>query len=99
MYKNYLCGRSYLYSLIFTSGVVVTLLLPGQLRAQSENIATAQQLSSVFTAVAEQAVPAVVFINVEKAVDAQHGPFPFNNPLEEFGDEFVKRFFRWREQS
>ncbi len=52
-----------------------------------------------FAHVAQQATPAVVFIQVEKQVDVgRQGPMPFNNPYELFGDEFFERFFGRRFQ-
>jgi serine protease Do len=45
--------------------------------------------------VAQQAVPAVVFITVETAVATQH-PGPFNKPFDWFGEDFMERFFGQR---
>ena len=45
-----------------------------------------------FSAVAEQATPAVVFIQVEKQIPAS-GRYFFNNPFDLFGEEFSERFF------
>jgi serine protease Do len=56
---------------------------------------TARELSSTFTAVSRQALPAVVFITVERTVESE-GPFSFNNPFDLFGEEFFERFFRRR---
>jgi len=42
--------------------------------------------------VARQAVPAVVFITVEKTLESRH-PTALNNPFEGFGEDFLERFF------
>jgi serine protease Do len=42
--------------------------------------------------VARQAVPAVVFVTVEKTVESRN-PTAFNNPFEGFGEDFFERFF------
>lgn len=47
-----------------------------------------------FSAVAAQATPAVVFIQVEKQIPMGGGmPYAFNDPFELFGDDFAQRFF------
>jgi serine protease Do len=52
-----------------------------------------QQTSKAFTAVAKKAIPGVVFIKVQGAVDQEEyvdgGPTPFD----QFGDDFFRRFF------
>jgi len=42
--------------------------------------------------VARQAVPAVVFITVEKTLESRN-PSALNNPFEGFGEDFLQRFF------
>jgi serine protease Do len=42
--------------------------------------------------VARQAVPAVVFVTVEKTVESRN-PTGLNNPFEGFGEDFLERFF------
>jgi serine protease Do len=50
-----------------------------------------------FTHVAQEATPAVVFIQVEKKVPAGNmGGFFFNNPYDLFGEDFFERFFGQR---
>ncbi len=46
-----------------------------------------------FAAVAAQATPAVVFIQVEKQVPAGNMQYYFNNPFDLFGEEFGRQFF------
>lgn len=46
-----------------------------------------------FSVVAEQAIPAVVFIQVEKQVPVGQMSYSFNNPADLFGEEFFERFF------
>ncbi|MFZ4394957.1 MAG: DegQ family serine endoprotease [Kiritimatiellia bacterium] len=50
-----------------------------------------------FSFVAKKVTPAVVFIQVEKTIQAPQGPaspFFFNDPADLFGEEFSERFFR-----
>jgi serine protease Do len=68
------------------------LLLPVGIQAQAPATSTARELSNAFRSVARQAVPAVVFITVEKTLDSRN-PFAFNNPFEGFGQDFLERFF------
>jgi serine protease Do len=78
---------------------MMLMLLPAlgaQEQKVDEALHTAQSLSRAFTLVAKRALPAVVFIKVEKTVEAEPGSFPFNNPFDLFGEEFFERFFRWR---
>jgi serine protease Do len=59
---------------------------------------TLRATSKAFSAVAKKAVPAVVFIKVEKTIEAgsAEAPSQFNDPYDFFGDEFFNRFFRDR---
>jgi serine protease Do len=50
------------------------------------------QTSKAFTAVAKKATPAVVFIKVQGAPE-QEETAPFQNPYDQFGDDFFNRFF------
>jgi serine protease Do len=43
--------------------------------------------------VAQKAMPAVVFIQVEKRTSSGQPPFGYNNPFDLFGEEFFERFF------
>ena len=71
------------------------LFLPPQIQAQAPVPPAARELSHAFTNAARQALPAVVFITVEKTVETRN-PGSSNNPFESFGEEFFERFFRWR---
>src|SRR5215471_11824259 len=71
------------------------LLLPLGTQAQTPATSTARELSNAFRSVARQAVPAVVFITVEKTVETRR-PFSFNNPFDWFGEDFFERFFQRR---
>lgn len=66
--------------------------------AYGNELDTLRQTSKAFSAVAKKAVPAVVFIKVEKTIEAGSAEAPpqFNDPYDFFGDEFFNRFFRDR---
>jgi serine protease Do len=66
------------------------LLSPGT-QAQTPNASAARELSNAFRSVARQALPAVVFITVDKT--ATRRPLPFTNPFGGFGEDFLERFF------
>ncbi len=66
------------------------LLLPPDVLAQKAGLESLRQTGLAFREVAKQVSPAVVFIKVEKEVEAQASRNPFNSP---FGDEFFRRFF------
>jgi len=68
------------------------LLLPVGTQAQTPATSAARELSTAFRSVARQTVPAVVFITVEKTLDARD-PSALNNPFEGFGQDFLERFF------
>jgi serine protease Do len=68
------------------------LLLPVGTQAQTPATSTARELSNAFRSVARQAVPAVVFITVEKTLDSRN-PSALNNSFEGFGQDFLERFF------
>lgn len=78
--------------------VAFMVLIPLSLLAQEQNQAPSvvRNLSQVFTNVADEAVPAVVYVTVEKTVETERSPFGFNNPFEQFNEEFFERFFRRR---
>ncbi|MHC4432138.1 MAG: DegQ family serine endoprotease [Planctomycetota bacterium] len=70
--------------------------------AESDKLELLRQTSEAFSSVAAEAVPAVVFIRVERTIEtgAMTGPgvpFGFNDPFGFFGDEFYDRFFRGRQ--
>src|SRR4030095_13488336 len=68
------------------------LLFPAGTHAQTPATSTARELSTAFRSVARQAVPAVVFITVEKTLESRN-PTALNNPFEGFGEDFLERFF------
>jgi len=78
----------------------IVILAAGQsvFAAGLESVNAAKQMSKAFASVAREAMPAVVFIQVEKTVETgqvfgRQTPFGFNDPFEQFNDEFFKRFF------
>ena len=74
--------------------VLVTLMLPGLVKAAEEETAILRQTSKAFSSVVKQATPAVVHVQVEKTVrSSQSGP-QFNNPFFErfFGPDFQRQF-------
>jgi serine protease Do len=52
-----------------------------------------EQISKSFTAVAKKAMPAAVFIKVQGVVDDEGMPESYQNPFDQFGDDFFNRFF------
>jgi serine protease Do len=75
--------------------VMGLLCLPSPGWAQSHTEA-AKELSSAFSAAAKAAMPAVVSIKVEKAVEVNPrmgGSSQLNDPSGQFGDDFFRRFF------
>ena len=69
--------------------------------AEAHELDNLRQTSKAFSAVAKNAVPAVVFIKVEKTVETgstrgSAAPNQYNDPFGFFGDEFFERFFRDR---
>ncbi len=66
---------------------------PAGAEAVKEEVQILKKASKAFTDVARTAIPAVVFIHVEKTIDAGEGARPFNDPYGLFGDEFLQRFF------
>jgi len=59
---------------------------------EGEEIALLKRTSKAFAAVAKKAIPAVVFIEVEKTIQAQ-GYGRHVDPYQFFGDDFFQRFF------
>jgi serine protease Do len=61
-----------------------------------QNIALLDKTAKAFAAVVNKAVPAVVFVQVEKTVEsggAAASPFQFQDPFDFFNDPFFERFF------
>ena len=61
----------------------------------SEAILALKRTGKAFSSVAGKAIPAVVFIHVEKTIEtgAYGGRGQYNDPMDFFGDEFLRRFF------
>jgi serine protease Do len=76
--------------------LVIMIFLTDPVLAQSSSKA-AKELSGAFSAASKTAMPAVVSIKVEKAVEtgpmAFETPFGYNDPFGLFGDEFLRKFF------
>lgn len=63
----------------------------------NNDIEILKKTSKAFSAVANKAIPAVVFIQVEKVVEAAvRSPGYYNDPFGFFGDDFFQRFFGQR---
>ena len=82
----------------------VFIILPGESWAKIDNgLETLRETSKAFTAVAHKAIPAVVFVNVEKTVEigSQYrgrSPFGFDDSqgFFDFDEDFLERFFGYR---
>jgi serine protease Do len=76
--------------------LVIVVALTNPVLAQSSAKA-AKELSGAFSAASKTAMPAVVSIKVEKAVETGPmtfgTPFGYNDPFGLFGDEFLRKFF------
>ena len=88
--------------IVFIGALVCGLTPPAAANAESQKLELLRQTSEAFSSVAAKAVPAVVFIRVERTIEtgAMTGPgvpFGFNDPFGFFGDEFYDRFFRGRQ--
>lgn len=87
------------YGLLVTLMVLLAVGVPAAVPAQPD-IKAAKELSSAFSQVAKEAMPAVVSIRVEKTVEAAAPPMigpgtPFvpQDPSRQFYDDFFRRFF------
>jgi serine protease Do len=63
---------------------------------ETKDLETATRLSRAFARAAGEALPAVVFIEVERDVEAASSPLQYNDPFDLFGQDFFDRFFRNR---
>jgi len=90
--QNHVWGRESRLVILSIWLLACALLLPVGTQAQTPATSTARELSNAFRSVARQAVPAVVFVTVEKTVESRN-PTGFNNPFEGFGEDFLERFF------
>ncbi|MFO7871343.1 MAG: DegQ family serine endoprotease [Kiritimatiellia bacterium] len=86
--------------LLFGTGAVCVVLFisvfaAGAAVPANESIETLKKTSSAFTRIARKAIPAVVFIDVEKTIELGGGRlFRQNDPFGDFfGDDFFERFF------
>ncbi|OGV61425.1 MAG: hypothetical protein A2283_01075 [Lentisphaerae bacterium RIFOXYA12_FULL_48_11] len=64
--------------------------------ASSSDVVHPQKASPGFSETAKKAIPAVVFLKVEKSINLRMGSpngYNFNNPYDYFGDELLERFF------
>lgn len=63
--------------------------------AQPPCTCSPQQTSKAFSSVAKKAIPAVVFIKVESSNPdiEEDNPYNYQNPFDQFGDDFFNRFF------
>jgi serine protease Do len=52
-----------------------------------------EMISKSFTAVAKKSIPAVVFIKTQSTSNEQDEYGPYQNPFDQFGDDFFQRFF------
>lgn len=73
--------------------MLLNLAVPGFAQGDRQ---VARELSNAFTAVAKEAMPAVVSIKVEKAVEVAGGRFGFNDPFGQFNDDLLRKFFGGR---
>lgn len=63
-------------------------------QVEDENIALLDRTANAFTAVVKEAMPAVVFVQVEKTVEkGGAGSFHSQDPFDFFNDPFFERFF------
>ncbi len=61
--------------------------------SETNDIQLLKRTSRAFNQVAKRAIPAVVFISVEKHITAGGGGGSFNDPYGFFGDEYFERFY------
>jgi len=86
------------HGLVLTLMVLIATGHPAGVLAQPD-IQAAKELSSAFSQVAKEAMPAVVSIRVEKTVEASApmmgpgSPFGSQDPSRQFQDDFLRRFF------
>jgi len=81
--------------LVMTLLWAAIMLTPMTTASAQPRAKAAKELSNAFSAAAKQAMPAVVSIKVEKAVEvaAFESPFGYNDPFGSYGDDFLRKFF------
>jgi serine protease Do len=89
--------RSKVKSITLMMMSLVIALVPTSPTFAQSSTKAAKELSSAFSAAAKEAMPAVVSIKVKKAIEANPmtfgTPFGYNDPFEQFGDDFLRKFF------
>jgi len=92
--------RKYMCVGVFIAIAVVLLCgrLYGAADVTSDDIAMLKRTGKAFSEVAKISIPAVVFIKVEKTMEARMPNLggQLNDPFDFFGDGFFERFFRGR---
>ena len=86
-------AKRYIYVLI---SLMISLNVMGTaIAAEDSGMSTLRKTSEAFSNAAEKAIPAVVFVKVEKTVSAPSSgmPFEFGSPMGPFGNDFFDRFF------
>ena len=73
--------------------VAIPLLLLTLVARADDSVDVLRQTGRAFSTVARQAVPAVVFIQVEQIVESHGRGHSFNDPFDFFGDDMLRRFF------
>jgi len=68
---------------------------PARAAVGEKDLAPLVETSKAFTLIAREVTPTVVFIKVEQTVEAGRSgaPFEFNNPFDQYNEEFFRRFF------
>jgi len=88
--------------LLYSITILIScLFLANTVCAESDDLGALKQTSKAFSQIAKKAIPAVVFIKVEKTIESgavmtPGVPFEFNDPFNFFGEDFFERFFRHR---
>ena len=82
------------------AAVLITLLALGaaadaMAADADQELSILKQTGRAFASIARESMPAVVFIKVEKTIEAggRQRQFYYNNPFDMFGDDFMRRFF------
>ena len=90
-------AKQSLFSLLLSMLFVFPILLPGQVSARTAqedaNIELLSKTSQAIAEIVKEAMPAVVFVQVEKTVEQGPSPFGGQDPFGMFNDPFFQRFF------